>query len=168
MVLFVIAGKVRTNDNISIIVPNSKFITDNVTNWSLADRRVRFHIPVGVAYSSDIRFVEKLLLEVAEANPHVLKDLPPKVWLRGFGESSLDFELLAWNTDLIHRKGQFISDLNYAIHDKLKEHGIEIPFPQCELHLRGRALSAQLAEPEVPEKDNHQRTVSHGQLATIV
>ena len=76
------------------------------------------------------------LLEVARANPNVLNDPPPKVWFRSFGDSSLDFELLAWNTNLVHSKGQFISDLNFAIYEKFKEHGIEIPFPQRDLHIR--------------------------------
>jgi small-conductance mechanosensitive channel len=127
---------VLTNDKISIIVPNSKFIIDNVTNWSHTDPRVRFHMKIGVAYGSDVRQVEKLLLEVARANPNVLSEPPPKVWFRSFGESSLEFELLAWNANLIHSKGQFISDLNFAIYEKFNEHGIEIPFPQRDLHIR--------------------------------
>lgn len=128
---------VLTNDNISIIVPNSKFITENTVNWKYTDAWVRFRIPVGVSYHSDVRLVEKLLLEVARENPDVLDHPPPKVWFRGFGESSLNFELLAWNKSLVHRKGQFISDLNFAIFDKFKQHRIEIPFPQREIHLRG-------------------------------
>lgn len=131
---------VLTNDKISIIVPNSSFITDNVINWSHTDKNVRFHVPVGVAYDSDVRQIEKLLLEVAHANPNVLKDPPPKVWFRGFGDSSLDFELLVWNTNLVHRRGQFISDLNFAVYEKFKEHDIEIPFPQRDLHIRSSAL----------------------------
>jgi small-conductance mechanosensitive channel len=127
---------VLTNDNISIIVPNSKFISDNVTNWSYADPRVRFHVPVGVAYNSDVRLVERLLLEVGRENTEVLPDPPPKIWFRGYDDSSLSFELLVWNRSLVHRKGQLISDLNFAIYDKFKEHGIEIPFPQRDLHIR--------------------------------
>lgn len=131
---------VLTNDKISIIIPNSKFITDNVTNWSHTDPRVRFHIKVGVAYGSDVRRVEKLLIDVARANPNVISDPPPKVWFRSFGDSSLDFELLAWNTNLVHSKGQFISDLNFAIYETFKKHGIEIPFPQRDLHIRSAVL----------------------------
>ncbi|MFN0085402.1 MAG: mechanosensitive ion channel family protein [Blastocatellia bacterium] len=139
---------VLTNDKISIIVPNSKFITDNVTNWSHTDPRVRFHVKVGVAYGSDARQVEKLMLEVARANPNVIDDPPPKVWFRGFGDSSLHFELLAWNTNLVHSKGQFLSDLNYGIYEKFKEHNIEIPFPQRDLRIRGgvKALTEALKE----------------------
>jgi small-conductance mechanosensitive channel len=133
---------VLTNDNISIIVPNSKFITENIVNWKYTDSRVRFHIPVGVSYNSDVRLVETLLQEVAHENPDVLDDPPPKVWFRGFGDSSLEFELLAWNTNLVHRKGQFISDLNFAVFDKLKQHKIEIPFPQRDLHIRTGAIES--------------------------
>ena len=131
---------VRTNDNIAIIVPNSKFITDNVTNWKYTGPRVRFRLPVGVAYGSDVRKVEKLLLEVAKEDAEVMTDPPPQVRFRGFGESSLDFELLVWNTSLVHRKGKLKSDLNFAIYQKLTENGIEIPCPQRDLHIRSGAL----------------------------
>lgn len=131
---------VLTNDNISIIVPNSKFVTENVVNWKHIDSRVRFHVPVGVSYGSDVRLVEKLLHEVARENPDVLDDPPPKVWFRGFGDSSLNFELLVWNRNLVHRKGQFISDLNFALLDKFKQYNIEIPFPQRDLHIRSGTI----------------------------
>ncbi|MDQ3011792.1 MAG: mechanosensitive ion channel [Acidobacteriota bacterium] len=139
---------VVTNDRIAIIVPNSKFITESVVNWNYTDSRVRFHIPVGVAYGSDARQVEKLLREVAAENTDVLKDPAPSVWFRGFGDSSLDFELLAWNSSLLHRKGQFVSNLNFAIYDKFKEHGIEIPFPQRDLHIRSGTLAINQTLPE--------------------
>lgn len=86
---------VVTNDNIAIIVPNSKFISENVINWSYNDRQVRFKIPVSVAYDSDIRLVEKLLLEVASENPDVLETPAPGVRFLEFGDSGLKFELRA-------------------------------------------------------------------------
>jgi small-conductance mechanosensitive channel len=128
---------VLTNDNIAILVPNSKLITENVVNWKYTDARVRFRIPVGVAYGSDVRRVEELLREVARENPDVLDTPPPQVWFRGFGDSSLNFELLVWNISLVHSNGQFISALNFAIFEKFKQHRIEIPFPQRDLRLRG-------------------------------
>jgi small-conductance mechanosensitive channel len=134
---------VLTNDNIAIIIPNSKFITENIVNWKYTDSRVRFHVPVGVAYASDVRLVEQLLLQVARENPDVLDTPPPKVWFLGFGDSSLNFELLVWNTSLVHHKGQFISALNFAIFDLFKQHRIEIPFPQRDLHIRGGAMDAE-------------------------
>lgn len=125
-----------TNDNIAIIVPNSKFISENVINWSYTDRKVRFKIPIGVAYGSNTRLVEKLLLEVAAENKDVLKDPAPAVRFTEFGDSSLNFELRAWTTSLLQRKGKLISDLNFAISDKFLLHNIEIPFPQRDLHIR--------------------------------
>lgn len=127
---------VVTNDNISIIVPNSRFVTENVVNWSYGGRMVRFRIPVTVAYGSDLRLVEKLLLEVAAENQDVLEKPAPGVRFLQFGDSGLGFELRAWSTSLIHRKGVLISALNFAIHDKFKQHGIEIPYPRRDLHIR--------------------------------
>lgn len=127
---------VVTNDNIAIIIPNSKFITENVVNWMYTGARVRFRIPISVAYGSDVRLVEKLLLEVARENPDVLDDPPPVVRFLEFGDSGMLFELRPWSTSLVHRKGKLISSLNFAIHDKFKEHQIEIPFPQRVLHIQ--------------------------------
>lgn len=128
--------KVLTNDNIMIVVPNSKFITENVVNWMYNDASVRFRIPVGVAYGTDVRKVEKILLEVAQAEPDVLDDPPPAVRFLGFGDSALNLELRAWSTKAVNRKGRLISAINFAIYDKFHEHGIEIPFPQRDLHIR--------------------------------
>lgn len=126
---------VVTNDNITIIVPNSKFITENVVNWSHNDRKVRFRIPVPVSYGSDVQLVERLLLEVAADNPDVLEKPPPAVRLIEFGDSGLNFELRAWSTTLIHRRGLLTSNLNYAIYRKFTENGIEIPFPRRDIRL---------------------------------
>jgi len=126
---------VVTNDNISIIVPNSKFITENVVNWSYNERKVRFRIPVTVAYGSDVHQVERLLLEVAAANPDVLEKPAPGVRLMEFGDNGLNFELRAWSTTLIHRRGLLTSNLNYAIYKLFNEHGIEIPSPRRDVHI---------------------------------
>jgi len=128
--------KVLTNDNIMIIVPNSKFITENVVNWMYNDASVRFRIPIGVAYGTDVHKVEKILLEVAQAEPDVLDEPPPVVRFLGFGDSALNLELRAWSTKAVNRKGRLISAVNFAIYDKFHEHGIEIPFPQRDLHIR--------------------------------
>jgi small-conductance mechanosensitive channel len=127
---------VRTNDNIAIIIPNSSFISSNVINWSHGDSKVRFRVPVGVAYSSDVRRVEKLLLEVAKENENVLEDPPSRVVFKEFGESALKFELRVWSSRLLHRRGVLISQLNFAIFEKFKEHGIQIPYPQRDLHFK--------------------------------
>jgi len=131
---------VVTNDNITIIVPNAKFITENVVNWSHNDRRVRFRIPVSVAYGSDIQLVERLLLEAAKECPDVLENPAPGVRLMAFGDSGLDFELRAWSTTLIHRRGLLTSSVNLVIYQKFTEHGIEIPFPRRDLFIRDGRL----------------------------
>jgi len=137
---------VVTNDNIAIIVPNSSFITENVVNWSHTGRTVRFKVPVTVSYASDVRFVEKLLLDVAAENPDVLDTPPPGVRFLEFGESGLLFELRVWSSTLIHRKGLLISALNFGIIDKFREHGIKMPFPQREIHIRSGLMEVKPAE----------------------
>lgn len=130
------ATTVRTNDNIDFIIPNSSFTSFNVINWSHGDQRVRFRVPVSVAYGSDARLVERLLLEVAEENENVLKEPSPRVVFWAFGESALEFQLRVWTTRMLHRRGVFFGQLNLAIYEKFKEHGIQIPFPQRDLHLK--------------------------------
>jgi small-conductance mechanosensitive channel len=130
------ATQVLTNDNIMVIVPNSEFVSGRVVNWTHIDPRVRFRVGVGVGYGNDPHAVEKLLLEVADTNPNVLKTPAAGVIFKEFGESSLNFELRVWSSDMTHRPGSLESQLNFAIWDKFKEHGIEIPFPQRDLHLK--------------------------------
>jgi small-conductance mechanosensitive channel len=125
-----------TNDNINIIVPNSEFISKTVINWSHTDRKVRFRFAVGVSYKEDPAVVRHLLLQVADENDGVLKTPPPDVWFDAFGESSLDFYLSIWTTDYINRPMILKSQLYFAIFQKFKENGIEIPFPQRDLHLK--------------------------------
>lgn len=129
------ATLIRTIDNISIIVPNSEFITSRVTNWSHRDPKVRVHIPVGVAYGSDVPLVIKSLLEVAVNHPEVMKDPPPKVWFSQFGDSSLNFDLLVWTLDP-KKRPDVMSELNKGIDEIFRKNKIEIPFPQRDLHVR--------------------------------
>ncbi|MBK7931573.1 MAG: mechanosensitive ion channel [Bryobacterales bacterium] len=128
---------VLTNDNIAIIIPNSRFITEEVVNWSYSDPKVRFRVPVSVSYDSDVRLVEKVLLEVARGNADVLTDPPPVVRFLEFGDNGLQFELRAWSVTLVQRKGKLVSDLNFAILDAFRAHGIEIPFPQRDVRWKG-------------------------------
>jgi small-conductance mechanosensitive channel len=142
------ATTVLTNDNIAILVPNSKFISENVVNWQYNDNNVRFRIPVSVAYGSDAGEVEKILLAVAKDNGDVLEDPPPAVRLLEFGDNGLKFELRAWSGSLVHRKGRLTSALNRAIYDKFNEAGIAFPFPQRDLHVRGGVLEVRQAKAE--------------------
>ena len=122
------ATVVRTNDDIYLIVPNSRLVTETVVNHSFRRDRERCRIPVGVASDSDPREVEKALLTAASRADGVLEDPAPAVRFRGFGESSLDFELLCW-TDQLHRPGALRSSLNHLVREELAAHAIEIPFP---------------------------------------
>lgn len=130
------ATTIITNDNVSIIVPNSEFMTTQVINWSHNDSRVRFRIPVSVDYSSDINQVIRLLLEVGKENSSVLKNPAPDYRLNEFGSDGINFELLVWTSTYIHRRGKFISDINVAIINKFTQNNIQIPFPQRDLHLK--------------------------------
>jgi len=127
---------VRTNDNVVIIIPNSEFINSHVTNWTANDRQVRFPIPVGVSYGSDPELVRSVLEEAARSHPDVLADPPPEVIFTGFGDSSLDFELRVWTITRVQWPRILRSEIYFMIFKAFKEHGIEIPFPQRDLHLR--------------------------------
>jgi small-conductance mechanosensitive channel len=132
-----------TNDNITMIVPNTKFIDSPVTNWTYGDPRVRFRLPVGVAYGSDVKKVRQALLAAASENANTLKDPAPSVFLEKFGENSIDFELVVWSSEMSYRPRRYRSDLNFAMEQKLREAGIEIAFPQRDLHIRSGVLKVQ-------------------------
>jgi potassium-dependent mechanosensitive channel len=119
---------VITNDRISIIVPNSRLVSQRVINWSYGDPRARIAIPMSAAYSSDVKLVTATLLEAAADVEHVLADPPPKVQFLSFAEYSLDFRLLVW-TRHPSRHPQIKSDINYRIERLFRDRGIEIPFP---------------------------------------
>lgn len=133
------ATTIVTNDEIAIIVPNSEFISERVTNWSYTGSRIRCRIPVGVAYGSDVEQVREVLLAVARAHPGVEQESKADVILIGFGESSVDFELWVWTRSYIQLPTIFRSELNFAIWHALKANGIQIPFPQRDLHIRSDA-----------------------------
>lgn len=141
------ATTVLNNDNIAVIVPTSKFITEEVVNWKYNDDRVRFHIPVSVAYGSDARQVEQALLDCASANADVLADPPPAVRFLAFGDDGLQFELRAWSDTQVDRKGRLVSSLNHAIYERFNADGIEFPFPQRDLHVKSGVLELRRAAP---------------------
>ncbi|MGB3756236.1 MAG: mechanosensitive ion channel domain-containing protein [Rivularia sp. (in: cyanobacteria)] len=126
---------VRTLDNVFVIVPNQKFIENNIVNWSYRDVKCRVHVPVGVAYGTDTTLVTEALLAAARRHPRVLQQPTPKVWFKEFGDSSLNFELLVWVDDPPSIP-QFTSDLNFSIEAELNLRDINIPFPQRDLHLK--------------------------------
>lgn len=127
---------VVTNDNISIIVPNSQFIDSPVINWSHHDRNVRFNIPVGVSYKENPERVKEILIQVAKDNPGVLKSPGPDVLFDNYGDSSLNFNLRIWTTEYTSKPRVLKSQLYYEIFKRFSAEGIEIPFPQRDLHIR--------------------------------
>ena len=129
------SSTVRTWSGAELIVPNAQLISERVTNWTLSDQLRRLELPVGVAYGSDVEAVIALLEGVGEAHDDVIGDPAVIALFRGFGNSSLDFELRAW-TDVPSRYAQIQSELNVGINRALAQAGIEIPFPQRDLHLR--------------------------------
>ncbi len=129
------ATTVQTFDNAEVVIPNSQLISANVTNWTLAEKKIRVKVPVGVAYGSDVTEVIRILLACAEANPIVLSSPKPVALFLAFGSSSLDFELRVWIADF-KDKYTVLSELNQDIETEFDSAGIEIPFPQSDLHLR--------------------------------
>ncbi|HKR60566.1 MAG TPA: mechanosensitive ion channel domain-containing protein [Pyrinomonadaceae bacterium] len=127
---------VSTNDRISIIVPNSRLVSQRVINWSYGDPRARIAIPVGVAYNSDVELVSQTLILAAEGVENVLDSPAPKVQFLKFGDYSLDFRLLVW-TRQPRRHPQIRSDINYRIEKLFRERRIEIPYPVQDLRLTG-------------------------------
>lgn len=136
---------VATNDNISIIVPNSKLVSQRVINWSYGDPRARIAIPVGVAYDSDVELVTETLILAAQGVENVLQDPAPRVQFLKFGDSSLDFRLLVWSVQP-RRHFEIRSDINYRIWGLFRERGIEIPYPTTEFRLRPEPANLETVE----------------------
>ena len=127
--------KIESRDNIILIIPNSKFIEENVINWSIIEQRTRFHVGVGVAYGSDVELVRKILEECAYEHDEISHDPEPFVRFFDFGNSSLDFQLYFWTYNAF-RVENIKSDIRFAINRKFKENGVRIPFPQRDVHIK--------------------------------
>jgi len=134
------ATTIVTNDNISVIVPNSEFISSTVINWSHMDRNVRFNIPVSVSYKEDPESVKEILLEVADRNEGILKHPSPDVLFDKYGDSSLDFNLRIWTRNYINKPGVLRSQLYYEIFKVFREKGVEIPYPQRDIHIKSKPV----------------------------
>lgn len=135
------ATEVETFQRQSIIVPNSSLINDNVANWTHRNKLGRVDIPVGAAYGSDPRKVHAVLMEIGRSHPQVLKNPEPFVAFKGFGDSSLDFELRVFLAD-IYSIATVQNDLRFMIVEKFAEEKIEIPFPQTDINLRVEHIEA--------------------------
>ncbi|MCF8236947.1 MAG: mechanosensitive ion channel [Saprospiraceae bacterium] len=128
-------SKVETRDKVVIIIPNSKLVSENVTNWSHNDATTRFQVKVGVSYASDVDLVERLMLKAGADHPQVEHSPAPKVAFEEFADSSLNFTLYFFSEEFLAI--EFVkSDLRFAITRLFREHGIVIPFPQRDLWIR--------------------------------
>jgi potassium efflux system protein len=126
---------VQTFDNASLIIPNSEMLSNKVTNWSFQDPKVRRQVDVGVAYGSDIQLVRKILLQIAAEMPEVLADPAPWVDFMDFGDSALIFRIRFW----ISSPDYWLTaptEFRFRIDEEFKKHGIEIAFPQQDIHIR--------------------------------
>ena len=126
---------IKTRENILMVVPNSKFITENVINWSLNDDSVLVNVPIGISYQSDPGSARDILLAIAGEHEKVLKKPEPAVLLEKFDNSSINMILEIWIND-VQRRFEIISEINYAIFDRFREEGIVIPFPQMDVHMK--------------------------------
>jgi small-conductance mechanosensitive channel len=128
-------SKLKTRDDIILVVPNSKFVNDTIINWSQMDYNTRFSVEVGVAYGSDTKLVSTILFDCAIKNKNISAHPKPFVRFNDFGDSSLDFQVFFWVKDpfrVEHAK----SELRYAIDDEFRKHGVQIPFPQRDVHIK--------------------------------
>jgi len=129
------ATTIRKWDRKELLVPNKEFITGRLINWTLSDTILRMEFPVGIAYGSDTALAEKILLEIARKHPNVLQDPPPFVIFKSFGSSSLEFDLRLYIPDLDYYLNVW-HEVNRSIDEAFRKAGIEIAFPQRDIHVR--------------------------------
>ncbi len=125
---------IHSLNNIAIVVPNSEFISSTVIDWSHGDPKTRMEIDVGVSYNSDLETVIECLKEAASEHPEVLQHPSPEVYYLGFGDSSWNMRLWAW-VDSPQDRRRIQSDIHCTIVKKFRNHHVEIPFPQRDLHV---------------------------------
>ena len=127
---------VITRDGTEHLIPNEELITQRVENWSFSHSRVRLRVPVGVSYDADVPKAMEICVEAAGLVERVLSEPPPRCLLMGFGDSSVDLELRLWISDPANGLSNVRSDILLHIWEMFHEHGVEIPFPQRDIHLR--------------------------------
>jgi small-conductance mechanosensitive channel len=175
---------ITTNDNIDVLVPNSEFVSGRVVNWTHGSDHRRIRVPFGVAYGSDKLLVKKAALEAASRVPFTLSmdgERRPQVWLVGFGDSAVEYILAVWLTGEASRRNAAIKAAYlWELDTALREHGIEIPFPQRDLHLRSafgrsadealgllRGEAAPASSPRVPPADDDGDALHHAERARL-
>ena len=127
---------IRTRDGVEYLIPNEELITQRVENWSHSDSVLRLHIPVGISYKSDVRLAMDLCRRAPVGIPRVLEEPEPQCLLTSFGESSVDLEIRIWINDPSEGRSNVISEVLLTVWDLFHEHGIQIPYPQRDLHLK--------------------------------
>jgi small-conductance mechanosensitive channel len=127
--------RIKNNQNIIMIVPNSKFVSESVINWSHNNDIVKLQIPIDISYNADPEHVKSILLEIAANHPNVLDKPKSDVHFLEFGESALKLMLLVW-VDVAFKRYEIVSDINFEIYKKFKEEKIKIPYPQLDIHLQ--------------------------------
>lgn len=147
------SSTIRTFDGAEVIVPNANLISNEVTNWTLSDRRRRIQILVGVAYGTDPDKVLKVLKDTIKSNPNIMDTPEPMILFREFGDSSLNFDVRFWTADSTTWL-ELQSDVTIAINNAFKKAGIEIPFPQRDLHLRSmdKNIISEVTKKQVKQK----------------
>lgn len=130
-------ASVVTRDGIEHLIPNEEFITQRVENWSYTDSKVRLKVPIGVSYDSDVRLAMTLAIEAASEEPRVIDDPAPKCLLIEFGDNSVNLELRIWIADPQEGVRNIRSAVLLRVWDKYHEAGVQFPFPQRDLHVKG-------------------------------
>ncbi|MCA1749735.1 MAG: mechanosensitive ion channel [Sphingomonadales bacterium] len=159
------AVSIITRDGKEHLIPNEILMTEEVVNWSYSSLEVRVHIEVGVSYNCDIKLAQELMREAAIESPRVLASPKPLVWLVEFGDSAVMFDIRCWIKDPEGGVGNMRADVLMRIWDKFKEHGIEIPFPQRDVHVKNWPAQSPpepdarpMGEPEAAEEPEIEST----------
>jgi small-conductance mechanosensitive channel len=147
-------SRIRRFDGIDILVPNSQFLQQKVTNWTLSDLTMRYSVSVGVAYGSPTRETERVIMNAIGAHPMVLKDPPPTILFEEFGDSALVFTGYFWMELVSNRDNRIaVSEIRHAITELLEKAGIVISFPQRDVHLdSSKPLEVKVLSSEKEEK----------------
>lgn len=150
------AVSIITRDGKEHLIPNENLMTQEVENWSYSSRNVRVRVPIGVSYDCDLRLAQQLMLDAAKRSKRVLKNPPPNVWLAEFGDNSVNHEILCWIRDPEEGIGNVRSEVLNHLWDLFKEHNIEIPFPQRDVHIKSlpEGLTPQTAPMSPAKKSN--------------
>lgn len=152
------AVSITTRDQREYLIPNENLMINQVENWSYSSRNVRVQVPVGVAYTADLKLAEELMLQAAGSVDRILKTPPPTVWMDAYGASSVDFVIQCWIQDPEEGVGNIRSAVLKKLWWLFKEHDVEIPFPQQDIHLRSsdqldRLITLMAAREEARDMD---------------